>query len=476
MKKHIFLFMFIMLFLRFPVFSDNREENIDVFIVLDKSLSMEDKIGAVSGYINTYIVDRIIIPGDMLYILDFYGKTEILINSEITDENHKTEIKNTIKEVKADGRFTDIGNALDGLSEIIPRYENNGRLKYMLLITDGKQEAPPESIYYSPDGSFNHRFLEHTRTIEKQGWKIQVLGIGNNTDAKAIAEKLSAAYSEVEAPADSSDEASEKLIKDMISETEDFLTVFSITSPPEIIYKGFFQKSFMVITIETSNLETEKLVKLSSMYLKTDTLSETDILETRKSIEFTENGIREVQIPVIIPSALEPGKVNGSLRIYYNSHDNLTPSILDITFKNKGILSRFFLHFSAVGILLIFLLFLLLKKRSTPVLSVKKEGSGKEIAFYCYVDGSKLQELPFILGNQDKLYLNLSPAGFINFTKQKLATTKAFLTAKGNMISMEVIDKSFIEGPKNVFDNILEKSFNFMKKNGKHLLINFKRK
>ena len=175
MKRHIFLIMFIVLFLQFPVFPDNREDNIDVFIVLDKSLSMEDKIEAVSGYINTFIVDKIIIPGDMLYILDFYGKTEILINSTITDENHKTEIKNTIKKVKADGRFTDIGNALDGLSEIIPRYENNGRLKYMLLITDGKQEAPPESVYYSPDGSFNHRFLEHTRTIEKQGWKIRRL-------------------------------------------------------------------------------------------------------------------------------------------------------------------------------------------------------------------------------------------------------------------------------------------------------------
>jgi len=262
----------------------------------------------------------------------------------------------------------------------------------------------------------------------------------------------------------------------MISETEDFLTVFSITSPPEIVYKGFFRKPYMLLTIETTNLETEKIVKLSSMYLNTETLSETDILETRKSIDFTENGIMEVQIPLIIPASLEPGKVNGSLRIYYNSHDILTPSIIDIAFINKGVLSRFILHFSAIGILLIFLIFLLLKNRSTAVLPVKKEGPGKEIAFYCYVDGNKLQELPFILGNLDKLYLNLSPAGFINFTKQKLATTKALLTAKGNMISMEVIDKSFIEGPKNVFDNILEKSFNFIKKNGKHLLIDFKRK
>lgn len=475
MKKHIFLIMFIVLLLRFPVFSDTREENIDVFIVLDKSLSMEDKIGAVSEYINTFIVDRIIIPGDMLYILEFYGKTEILINSTVADENHKTELKNIIKVVKADGRFTDIGNALDGLSEVIPRYEDNGRLKYMLLITDGKQEAPPESIYYSPDGSFNHRFLEHTKIIEKQGWKIHVLGIGNYTDAKAIAEKLSAAYTEVEVTEGSPEEASEELIAQMMEGTADFLTVVRITSEPEIIYKGFLRKPVVRLMTETSNLETSKQIKLASIYLKAGTFSENDILDAEQIIEFSENGVREVLIPVVLPADLPSGETTGELRFSYSSNDIFTPSIFNIVFNNKGIPARFLLHILAAGLLLLVLILLLLKNRAAG-LPAKKPGSAAEISFYCYVDGKKLQELPFMIGNMEKLYLNLSPAGFISFTKQKLATTKALLTGKSNVVSMEILDKTFIEGSKNVFDNILEKSFDFLKKNGKHLMIDFKRK
>ncbi len=79
----------------------------------------------------------------------------------------------------------------------------------MLLITDGKQEAPPGTKYYSADGKFNHELLKHTKTIQKKGWKIEVLGIGKLNKAADIAEKLSGTYVEVE-KADAS-ELAEKL-------------------------------------------------------------------------------------------------------------------------------------------------------------------------------------------------------------------------------------------------------------------------
>ena len=44
-----------------PLFCDDRDENIDVFIVLDKSLSMVEEIGSVRDYVQDTLVDEIII-------------------------------------------------------------------------------------------------------------------------------------------------------------------------------------------------------------------------------------------------------------------------------------------------------------------------------------------------------------------------------------------------------------------------------
>ncbi len=472
MNRKLLLALLISLSLNFPVFSDTRNENIDIFILLDKSLSMEGKIESVNEYINNFIVDRIIIPGDMLYVINFYGKTDILFNSVVTDDNHKTRLKSLIKSVQANGRYTDIGNALDSLAGVIPQFEQNNRLKYMLLITDGKQEAPPESSYYSPDGSFNHRFLEHTKVIEKQGWKIHILGIGKFTDAKAIAEKLSGTYSEVSGSSDSP----ELLTSEMLDATSDFLSVFRITSNPKIFYKGLLQKPYLSFKTETANLDSVKNIEISSIFLKSDFIDETDILESISINEFTDNGEKEVIIPLTFPASMPSGTYNGEIKLSYTSRDVFTPSVFEIDFTIKNLFSRYYLIFvPSLIIILLILVFVIIKLKSS-LFSAKKKNLQGDISFYCYIDGKKIQELPFILKNMDKLYINLSPSGLINFSKQKYESSKAMITAKGNFLSMDIFDKSFIKDKKERFDNILENSFNFIKKNGKQLLVDFKRK
>ncbi len=47
-----------------PVLADSRKDNIDVIIALDKSLSMENKIGGVREWVNSFIIDQLLIPGD----------------------------------------------------------------------------------------------------------------------------------------------------------------------------------------------------------------------------------------------------------------------------------------------------------------------------------------------------------------------------------------------------------------------------
>ena len=184
--KFIGSLVFALIFIFSPVFcfSDEREENLDLFLVLDKSLSMEEEIGAVRDYVKESIVEKILIPGDFLVVIQFYGNAEILMAGEVGEDLNIDSILGKVSGIEANGSFTDIGNALDALREALKTYRHEENREYLLLVTDGKQEAPEDSKYYSPDGTFNHAFLENAKTIQKEGWKIQILGIGTGTAAR----------------------------------------------------------------------------------------------------------------------------------------------------------------------------------------------------------------------------------------------------------------------------------------------------
>ena len=152
-----------------PIPADTRTSNIDVVIALDKSLSMETKIGAVEAWVNSSIIDQLLIPGDFLVVVAFYGKAEVIISQQVKDDADKQTLKQKISQVKGNGSFTDIGNALDVVKAQVAERESDGREKYVLLLTDGIQEAPATSKYYSKNGQFNHEFLANTKTIQEKG-------------------------------------------------------------------------------------------------------------------------------------------------------------------------------------------------------------------------------------------------------------------------------------------------------------------
>lgn len=187
------------------VFADERVDNVDMFVVLDKSLSMEEEIEAVKDYVIDILIkgeeaedgslqSNGLIEGDSIHIIAFYGEADRII-AESYSVAEKDKIVSAIKRINADGAFTDIGNALDELKEWLAEASSvSGRRRFMILLTDGKQEAPLDSVYFSDDGIFNHEYLENVKTFKRKGWFIHVLGIGRDSDARAIAQSLSASH------------------------------------------------------------------------------------------------------------------------------------------------------------------------------------------------------------------------------------------------------------------------------------------
>ena len=102
--------------------ADDRDEPVDILIALDKSLSMEQEIGAVKDYVDRHIVDEILQPGDEFVVIAFYGQNEIPVALTISDESQKASIKQAINGLSADGAFTDIGFALDRLRDEVRQH------------------------------------------------------------------------------------------------------------------------------------------------------------------------------------------------------------------------------------------------------------------------------------------------------------------------------------------------------------------
>jgi len=73
----------------FAAGADDRQEPVDIIVALDKSLSMEEELGAVKEYVNTKIVDGLLQNGDFFLVISFFGKAPIVISDFIKGEEHK---------------------------------------------------------------------------------------------------------------------------------------------------------------------------------------------------------------------------------------------------------------------------------------------------------------------------------------------------------------------------------------------------
>ncbi len=340
-KKAIFI-SFLLILSFSSIFADERTENIDIYLVLDKSLSMVEEINSVKQYVIENIIDKIVIMGDYFLLIPFYGTTDNTFNDYINSNQKLEELRNDVLNLKADGRFTDIGNALDKLGENI-KPTNKSNRKYMLLITDGKQEAPKNSPYYSPDGTFNHKFLENTKEIQKKGWKIVVLGIGTNTAAQEIARELSAGYREVPENANSTE---------INKAVDSLLGTFSVSEIDSIITFGNNYKTNLNFKLESKNYDSLEEIRISQIRLIKDGNIEINILKEPFAFSVEPESITNVSIPVELPEFNKD--FHGSIVFVFEGKNSFTPAVNPVSIEHKTSLT--FLFFILITIIVIFII------------------------------------------------------------------------------------------------------------------------
>ena len=170
-KKLIFIFLLLAGVL-FNLNAGERTKPVDMIIMIDKSLSMQDpgRFDSLQQWVLDELIGEIIINGDWISIYQFYESPEHLISIEIKGKEDTAKIIKTIREIQPNGRFTDVGKALDKIQEAVNERGENGRYKVLFMLTDLEQDAPMTSKYSGKQKKFSSPYLVESRIIKHDNW------------------------------------------------------------------------------------------------------------------------------------------------------------------------------------------------------------------------------------------------------------------------------------------------------------------
>lgn len=405
-----------------PLAADTRTENIDVIVALDRSLSMEKKVDAVKNYATGYLVDQVLIPGDRFIVVAFYGKTEVLVSQTITGEGDKAAIRTTLAKIRGNGRYTDIGNALDVLQQQVAPLEGNGRKKFILLLTDGIQEAPPSSKYWSKDGKFNHAFLANTKTIQQKGWKIQILGIGTETAARDLARELDGSYNEI------GDTLS---VDSLRAGTQGLFGTIRIDGPLVTSAVAADGSSSLAFTLVAEGYTGDPTVTIESVAARVGDSAELNSLAAPFSFTVRSAGPTRVSIPVRLPPGLPAGSLPASFTFAFAAGESFTPSEVSTTLRVKGWIGNNVLLVALAALVLAALLVLL-------ALLIARLARGKPLRFAVLVDGEPVSPGTMSLVPGRDLFLNES-SGALSLVHKRNARSVAKFHALKRALRLDVL-------------------------------------
>jgi hypothetical protein len=436
-------------FLAAPLLADKRTQPTDVVIALDKSLSMEHKVAAVKDYVNSTIIDQLLIPGDDFVVVAFYGKAEVLINKTIQSEAEKISLKNIISQIRGNGRFTDIGNALDIVKEQLAKREKDGRDKYVLLLTDGIQEAPPSSKYWSKDGSFNHAFLANTKTYQQKGWKVMILGIGTDTAAKDLARELQGSYNEI----------TSTLTPEALMQGAGGLLGGITAEGMRVDAVGGDGGSRLTMTLKASGLQGDAEVTVSGISAKIGGRDIANILPQPSSIMVKKDSTVHATLSLRFPADLSQGSGPATLKFSFSSKATFSPSEASLPVTVNGfIMNHLVLLIVGVVVVLLIVAFL--------IVLIWRLTAGRPLSFAVLIDDEPVSDGVTTLSGSHELFLNESDKVFSLVQRRNQKSTARF-SVKDRKLLLTVLKQDRFPKIKEVPPDARGRSFPMKAENGK---------
>jgi hypothetical protein len=183
-----------------------RSGNIDAFVVLDESGSMKPIFSRVLAYLADALVRDYLVPGDYFLLLGFSDLPRVRVSQRLASAWEKQNLAEIVRNLNVVPQgYTDMGRALEASLGHVERLADPSHQQVVLILTDGLNQPPRDSPYFeptrpdpgkgfAPPSRFNARFHERVRALAGKGYRIHVVGIGLETDARALAEALGSSY------------------------------------------------------------------------------------------------------------------------------------------------------------------------------------------------------------------------------------------------------------------------------------------
>jgi Mg-chelatase subunit ChlD len=177
--------LFLLLVILVASYSFSREKA-NIILVVDHSKSMDTNFQELKTYMEREIL-TLLEHGDYLFYIQFAGTAEVLYADEVTGPESVEEIREIIGRGQPDLSYTDIGCALETMFDAFLQVHGKVNEKSVLFfITDGINEPPPESDYYTKDYAKQKTFYDLAEYRETHPWKVMVLNIGDSKDARDL--------------------------------------------------------------------------------------------------------------------------------------------------------------------------------------------------------------------------------------------------------------------------------------------------
>ncbi len=173
----MFIFFLVTLFSTQFIFSLERTEPVDLYIIIDKSLSMDEtnSFDSMKDWICNKFLKRCVAMEDFITVFTFYGESKVIYSETIKTPEDLDKLIAVIQEQKADGPFTDIGSVLDNAKKRLDMTPSS-RMRVTLLFTDLIQEASYSSKYAGTYYDFADKYLSTDRIIYHEGDSTQGIG------------------------------------------------------------------------------------------------------------------------------------------------------------------------------------------------------------------------------------------------------------------------------------------------------------
>ena len=113
---------------------DKRSIPLDMYLIIDGSSSFQNSKNEAVSWINSQVVDLILMEGDNITIWNAGDSSNLIYSGAVPPSGQKGDIKNTLQALTVNGKRADFSGALRDATSRASRAAQ-GRLTYTMLIT-----------------------------------------------------------------------------------------------------------------------------------------------------------------------------------------------------------------------------------------------------------------------------------------------------------------------------------------------------